>query len=491
MRLSRLKKDRKSATRERLSAMLENMPIAVMTCDLETFVINYVNPATIEGLKGIQHLLPCKAEDIVGQSIDIFHKKPEYQRALLTDPQNLPHRARIELGEEVLDLNISAIYDHGRYVGPMLTWSVITDQVRAERESYQLLQMLDEMPLNVMMVDKETLEITYLNKTSASTLRPLQHLLPASVDQLKGQCIDIFHKNPAHQRAILADPARLPFNSKIKLGEETLDLKVSAICDKEGSYLAPMLNWSVVTDQVALANELETASEKLAHAANGMNERSASLAAASEQTSKQSSTVATAIEELSTSISEISHQLTKSAEISRKAVEEANSADQILAGMAEAASTVGNVVQLIQDIADQTNLLALNATIEAARAGDAGKGFAVVASEVKGLAGQTAKATNEISVQIEQIQSAANASVAGVKKITEIINTMAESSATISAAVEEQSVATNEAAQNIAGVSEAAGETGRISNEFRVDATGLASDAGTLQQTVDTFLSNG
>lgn len=491
MRLSRLKKTRKSATRERLSAMLENMPLAVMTCDLQTFEIDYVNPATVEGLKGIQHLLPCKAEDIVGQSIDIFHKKPEYQRALLTDPQNLPHRARIELGEEVLDLNISAIYDHGRYVGPMLTWSVITDQVRAERESYQLLQMLDDMPLNVMMVDRESLEITYLNKTSTGTLRPLQHLLPASVDELKGQCIDIFHKNPAHQRAILADPARLPFNSKIKLGDETLDLKVSAIRDKDGSYMAPMLNWSVVTDQVALANDLETAAERLAHAANGMNERSTSLAAASEQTSKQSSTVATAIEELSTSISEISHQLTKSAEISRKAVEEANNADQILAGMAEAASTVGNVIQLIQDIADQTNLLALNATIEAARAGDAGKGFAVVASEVKGLAGQTAKATNEISIQIEQIQSAATASVAGVKKITEIINNMAESSATISAAVEEQSVATNEAAQNITGVSEAAGETGRISNEFRVDATGLADDASALQQTVDTFLSNG
>lgn len=491
MRLPQLKVSKASATRERLSAMLENMPIAVMTCDLKTFAIDYVNQATVEGLKGIEHLLPCKADEIIGQSIDIFHKKPEHQRSLLSNPKRLPHRARIELGDEVLDLNISAIYDHGRYVGPMLTWSVITDQVQAERESYKLLQMLDDMPLNVMMVDKETLEITYLNKTSTKTLKPLQHLLPASVDQLKGQCIDIFHKNPAHQRAILADPNQLPFNSKISLGEETLDLKVSAIRDKDGSYLAPMLNWSIATGQVALATELETAARRLADAANGMNERSTSLAAASEQTSKQSSTVATAIEELSASIAEISHQLSKSAEISRTAVEEANNADQVLAGMAEAASTIGNVIQLIQDIADQTNLLALNATIEAARAGDAGKGFAVVASEVKGLAGQTAKATNEISIQIEQIQSAAAASVAGVKKITEIINTMAESSATISAAVEEQSVATNEAAQNISGVSEAAGETGRISNEFREDATGLASDAGTLQQTVDTFLSSG
>jgi len=92
----RRKEKKSAASTNCLSAMLENMPIAVMTCDLQDFKINYVNKATIEGLKSIEHLLPCKAEDIIGQSIDIFHKRPEHQRKLLSNPANLPHRAQIQ-----------------------------------------------------------------------------------------------------------------------------------------------------------------------------------------------------------------------------------------------------------------------------------------------------------------------------------------------------------------------------------------------------------
>jgi len=470
--------------------MLENMPIAVMTCDLQDFKINYVNKATIEGLKSIEHLLPCKAEDIIGQSIDIFHKRPEHQRKLLSNPANLPHRAQIQLGDEVLDLTISPLHENGKYVGPMLTWSVVTDRVRAEAETEKLLQMVDSMPVNVMMVDRDTLEITYVNKTSIETLRPLQSLLPVSVDQLQGQCIDIFHKNPSHQRAILADPSRLPFRSKIKLGNETLDLQVSAINDKDGRYLAPMLNWMVVTDQVELADNLQNASKKLASAAEAMNERSASLTAASEQTSNQSSAVVSAIEELNASIAEISQQVTTSANVSRTAADEAGKAGEILGGMADAADKISNVVNLIQDIADQTNLLALNATIEAARAGEAGRGFAVVASEVKDLAGQTGKATKEISEQIEGIQAAAAASVEGVNRIIHTVNEMAQMATSISAAIEEQTAATSDAARNISGVSDAAAQSGEISVEFHGDAMGLSQDATKLQETVARFLAS-
>lgn len=473
---------------ERLGAMLEVIPMAVMTCDLQDFTINYVNPATIEGLKAIEHLLPCKAENIVGQSIDIFHKVPSHQRQLLSDPSNLPHRAQIKLGDEVLDLHVNALFENGRYVGPMLTWSVITERVKAEEETEKLLQMLDNMPVNVMMADKETLELNYVNKTSVETLRPLEHLLPVKVDNLQGTCIDIFHKHPEHQRAILADPNRLPFRSKIKLGEETLDLEITPIFDKNGEYLAPMLNWMVVTNEVKLADDLEKVSGKLANAADGMNERATTLAAASQETTSQSSAVVAAIEQLSTSISEISTQVTNSASVSRQASDEASKAGEVLGGMDAAAQQITNVVNLIQEIADQTNLLALNATIEAARAGESGKGFAVVAAEVKDLASQTGRATSEISAQIEAIQSAAKASVEGVSRTIYTISQVAEMATTVSAAIEEQKAATNEAAHNISSVSDAAGQSSKISDDFQTAANELASDADALKQTVQKFL---
>jgi len=128
-------------------------------------------------------------------------------------------------------------------------------------------------------------------------------------------------------------------------------------------------------------------------------------------------TVSASAEELGASINEISRQVAQSAEITAKAVRDAERTDEIVRALSEGSQKIGDVVSLINDIAGQTNLLALNATIEAARAGDAGKGFAVVASEVKNLAGQTAKATEEISQQIGQIQSSTREAVAAIQGI--------------------------------------------------------------------------
>ena len=112
----------------------------------------------------------------LGQTIDIFHKNPAHQRQLLPDPKNLPHRARITIGGEILDLLVTAICDQGgRYIAPMLTWSLVTEQVKAETQTERLLQMLDNMPINVMMCDND-FNIAYVNKTSVTTLTPLQKL---------------------------------------------------------------------------------------------------------------------------------------------------------------------------------------------------------------------------------------------------------------------------------------------------------------------------
>ncbi len=130
---------RNAEASQRLLRMIDDMPVAVMTVDLETFKINYANETSKDLIRSIEHLLPLKAENLIGSSIDVFHRHPEAQRKLLSDGDNLPHFARINLGSEVLDLKVTAITsDEGRYLGPMLTWAIVTKEVAAEQRIRQL-----------------------------------------------------------------------------------------------------------------------------------------------------------------------------------------------------------------------------------------------------------------------------------------------------------------------------------------------------------------
>jgi methyl-accepting chemotaxis protein len=214
-------------------------------------------------------------------------------------------------------------------------------------------------------------------------------------------------------------------------------------------------------------------------------------------------TVASAAEELSSSISEISRQVGSAAGIAERAVGETRETDHQIQGLAAAATKIGEVVSLINDIASQTNLLALNATIEAARAGEAGKGFAVVASEVKALANQTGKATEEIAGQITAIQTSTNAAVEAIKRIGGTIGEVSSVSSSIAAAVEEQGAATKEISRttqetarstqevstNIVEVSRAAGETGVIAGQVQSAAGDLGQQAEKLKLAVNQLLS--
>lgn len=470
--------------------MIRNLPIAVMTCDINNdFKIDYINESTTQELGKVEHLLPCRVSELMGQSVDIFHKNPSFQRQILSDPTKLPHHATIPLGEEFLDLNITPLRDtRGNYTGPMLTWAVVTERVQKEKETARLLKMMDDMPVNVMMADKDTLEVTYANRTSVDTLTTLEHLLPIKARDLVGTCIDVFHKNPGHQRALLADPKNLPFESNIPLGEDTLSLRVTRLDDAEGNYIAPLLTWNVITEQIKMADNVGDVSITVSAAATELDTNAVSMASATDETSAQASAVAAASEQLSTSVNEISSQVVRSAEIADAAVKEARQSSESINALAEAASKIGDVVTLIQDIASQTNLLALNATIEAARAGDAGKGFAVVASEVKTLANQTAKATEDIASQVSDIQQNVDNSVSAIASITRTIENMDEITTAVSAAVEEQGVATQEVNQNIQGVMSAADETGHLAAQVREASSELSKQSEGMNGYVTQFL---
>ena len=248
---------------------------------------------------------------------------------------------------------------------------------------------------------------------------------------------------------------------------------------------------------------LQKASENMSDTAERTSQRSDSSNAAANQATQNVQNVASAAEELSASITEISRRVEESSAQASTAAKEAEQTDKLVRGLDEAAQKVSGVVQLINDIASQTNLLALNATIEAARAGEAGKGFAVVANEVKTLANQTAKATDEITHQIEAMQGATVQAVQAVATIGKMANQVSEISSGIAIAVDQQRLATQEIAKNIQqaaastaevttnihDVSAGAVETKSAATKVLSVAEGFVQQSDVLQKEVSKFLS--
>jgi methyl-accepting chemotaxis protein len=382
-------------------------------------------------------------------------------------------------------------------------------------------QMLEQMPAAVMSADAaQGGRISYMNAAAGALMTRLEPALGVPAAALLGREVELVFRAAGAPMPEIRTPAELPASCQLRLGGEVLDLRLSALHDTTGAYTGAMLAWQVATEKLRLADTFEhevgavvdavaSSAQRLLDSAQGLSaaaelsgREAAAVAEAGSQAHDDVRSVAAAAEEMASSVAEISRQVGEAAQVAAHAVMEAQATDQTVLGLSEAAARIGDVVRLIGDIAGQTNLLALNATIEAARAGEAGKGFAVVASEVKALAAETARATSEISRQINDMQAATAQAVTAIRGIGSTVEKTSEIASSIAAAVEQQGAATQEIARSAAEVAratetvagrivqvrQAGDETGRSALGMRDDSTALAGQAALLREKAGHFL---
>lgn len=241
----------------KMKSAVDGALTAIMMVDRD-LTITYVNHSTMKLLKEheptLRELYPnFYADNIVGTNIDMFHKNPAHQRQILSNPANLPYSTDIQVGPLTFRINVTAQIDAmGNYTGNTLEWSDVTELRQKDTEVVRLQGTIDGAMTAFMMINRN-LEITYVNDSTRKLLKEhentLRGLYPGfSADAIVGTNIDVFHKNPAHQRRILENPANLPYSTDIQVGPLTFNINVTAINDTQGSYVGCALEWSDVTE---------------------------------------------------------------------------------------------------------------------------------------------------------------------------------------------------------------------------------------------------
>jgi methyl-accepting chemotaxis protein len=394
----------------RIQSMLDQAPINVIFADHE-FKIRYLNPTSIKTLQKLDKYLPIRPEQMLGQSIDIFHKNPDHQRRLISDPRRLPHQANIQVGPETLSLLVSPILDQERKpVGAMLTWEIITDRIRMEKEI----------------------------KENNDRQQQLAEEEKRRGEELRGKVDAILE---VVQMVADGDFSR-----------EVPDLGDDAVGQMGLALNQAMTSIRQTLEQVKeVANSLVIAAQELASASTEISSGAQEQASSLEETASSLEEMTATIRQNSDSAQQARQFAEGSREVAEKGGSVVSSAVEAMNEINRSSKKISDIIITIDEIAFQTNLLALNAAVEAARAGEQGRGFAVVAAEVRNLAQRSAGAAKEIkgliqdsvrkvetgSDLVNQSGLTLNEIVTSVKRVTDIVAEIASASREQSTGIEQ------------------------------------------------------
>jgi PAS domain S-box-containing protein len=422
---------------------LDTVRANVMIADSELNII-HMNASVINLMREVEddfkkELPGFNVAALIGRNIDVFHKNPDLQRKMLATSEKSCN-ATIPIGKRVFDLAVSPIYDRGRKTGFVVEWTDARER---------LLNLNYAAQFAAVNKSQAVIEFT-VNGDILSANENFLKAMGYDLDEIQGKHHGMFVE-PDYRNSL--DYAR--FWERLRAGEFQagqykrigkhgrqvwIEGAYNPIFDQTGKVSKVVKFATDITAQMDLLANLKTLIDQNFGEIDGAVERSAtearSASVAADETSSNVQMVAASAEELAASISEISQNMAKSRSATDNAFDWAVAAGQSTEKLTNAAQAMNGIVGLIQNIAGQINLLALNATIEAARAGEAGKGFAVVASEVKNLANQAAKATEQISREIDGVQSTSGEVVTALYTIRDAIETVREHVTVTASAVE-------------------------------------------------------
>ena len=259
-----------------LSALQTN--IFVADTSFELIYLNERAQDTLELIaEDIRSAFGVEINEIHGGSIHRFHRNPRLVERILRDPSALPHEAEFTFGRVTLSSTINSVVDDkGEVIGYVVNWEDVSKRVILEREQARVHSMMESAPTNVILADRD-LKIRYLNEASKQTLRRLEEWLPIKTDEFMGATIDVFHRDPSHQRRIVGDPRNLPHKAVIDIGPEKVDLLASAIMDDKGEYLGPMITWEIITEKLETDRKLREMAEREKEQAEELRQKVDSL----------------------------------------------------------------------------------------------------------------------------------------------------------------------------------------------------------------------